>query len=118
MIALATLVLLSTAAFVGEVPACPRSLEPIGPVEPPRLPAKLHNSFIGKIVVVATIEPTGEVARVLVDSVDLRPVGRSNEPAGYEQAALSAVAKWRYPSSSSACRHRVTITFAYDASEV
>ena len=109
-------VTLSACAAAEPPLACSAGLTPTLTV-PPRLPPRLHNEFSGTAQVSFVINPAGQVQSPAIVSAEWHPVGRgSGQPAGYNEAILSAIAQWRYPHRQHACRHQVPIEFQVEDS--
>jgi hypothetical protein len=97
-------------------PRCPSGLAPVATV-PVSLPPRLHNEFVGTVVVAFVINPAGQAVSPTIVSTNLRPVGHgSRTPVGYDGAILSALGQWRYPSRAQACRHQASVAFEFDDS--
>ena len=89
--------------------ACSSGLTPTSTVLP-KLPPRLHNEFSGKAQVSFVIDPAGQVRSPAIVSAEWHPIGRSRgQPVGYNEAILSAVAQWRYPTRGNWCSHKVPI---------
>ena len=100
---------LGACAAAESPPTCLAALTPTS-TTPPKLPPRLHNEFYGKAQVSFVISPAGEVLSPVILSTEWHPVGRSSgQPIGYNEAILSSVAQWRYPSRQRACRHQVPV---------
>ncbi|MBB4656722.1 hypothetical protein GGR73_003295 [Xanthomonas sp. F14] len=107
---------LCACASAAPPPRCSFGLAPTATVAP-RLPPRLHNEFSGKAQVAFVIGPTGHVQSPVIVSAERHPIGRSRgQPVGYNDAILSAVAQWRYPSREQACRHQVPVEFHFEGS--
>jgi hypothetical protein len=93
---------------------CPTDLTPIS-IQPPKLPAELHNEFIGTIHISLIVDRFGHVQSPIVTSAEWHPVGRSRgQPSGYNDAIISAVTHWRYPAQKHSCKHKVAIELQQD----
>ena len=90
-------------------PACSSGLTPTSTVSP-KLAPRLHNEFSGKAQVSFVINPAGQVHSPAIVFAEWHSIGRSRgQPVGYNEAILSAVAQWRYPTRGNACRHQVPV---------
>ena len=118
LIVLAALLLSAPAAACAKkakIGACPASLQPTKRVAP-KLPRELHNEFDGTALVELIVDRAGRVQSSKVVSTDWRPRGRARgAPVGYEEAILSAVSRWRFPSKAQTCMIRVPIEIRHSS---
>jgi hypothetical protein len=95
---------------------CDPKLNPVNSIAP-RLPVRLHNEYEGKVIVAYTIDKAGRVHKPFIISASWRPVGHSGKgPVGYNEALLTAVARWIYPPQHKPCRKETTVEINVDPS--
>ena len=100
----------------GVVVSCDSLLIPVKSVAP-KLPATLHNEYEGKVVVAYAIDKSGHVQNPSIISAAWRPVGHGGkEPAGYNEALLTAVKRWRYPPQAHVCHKETGVEINFDPS--
>ena len=107
--------LTADSASAGATSPCDTQLSPLRTVAP-KLPSRLHNEFVGKAVVSYVVDTAGRVRSVRILSSDWTPSGHSNEqPVGYAEAILAAVAQWQFAPQPQACVHQTPLLFEADS---
>lgn len=112
----AMLLMISPALATTDLDAASPCADQLSPVHStaPKLPARLHNEFVGHAVVSYVVDAAGEVHLPTIISSEWRPIGRSTgQPTGYTEAILTALAQWRFAPQGQACRNQTKLEFSF-----
>jgi hypothetical protein len=81
----------------------------------PSLPATLHNEYEGFALVNFTVTKSGRVQTPRIVASEWKPIGHSGlVPKGYNEAILTAVAKWKYPLQKVACSTEERVNISHE----
>ena len=72
---------------------------------PMKLPARLHNDYIGYVDIAIIVDAEGAVSKPRVVAFEWRAVGRTRvNPNGYNEFLLSSIVKWKFTAPAKPCR--------------
>ena len=71
---------------------------------PVKLPAILHNDYIGHADIAINIDAAGTVSKPTLVASEWRAVGRTANPEGYNKVLLSSIVDWKFTAPVQSCR--------------